>query len=254
MSKKEYQRRRYEEEYRPAYAALMSCYPFTLDDLDGEEWRDIAGYKGIYQVSTFGRVKSFWKSKAKILKPALDMSGYLYLGLKRNGQNHNFKIHRLVAEAFLSNVEANHEVNHKDTHKLNDYVGNLEWVTHAENMKHAAKAGALKAGEERYGALLKNRDIIYIRENPDGLSMNQLAEKLGVSPAKISEVQLGRKYKNVDGAIRNPFALAKKYDTATRAQICSEYIKGDSQFGMHALAKKYKCNATTIWRIVHGQD
>lgn len=54
---REYNRRKHEEA-KPAYDAFMSCYPFTLNDLDGEQWRPIEGFDG-YQVSTFGRVKSF---------------------------------------------------------------------------------------------------------------------------------------------------------------------------------------------------
>lgn len=50
-------RRRYENA-KLAYTALMKFYPFTLENLDGEQWADIAGYEGLYQVSTFGRVKS----------------------------------------------------------------------------------------------------------------------------------------------------------------------------------------------------
>lgn len=46
-------------DYKLAYAALMLCYPFGLEDIDGEEWRNIEGYEGIYQISNYGRVKSF---------------------------------------------------------------------------------------------------------------------------------------------------------------------------------------------------
>ena len=53
---------------KQAYVALMKFYPFTLENLDGEQWRDIAGYEGRYQVSTMGRVKSLCKSKEMIIK------------------------------------------------------------------------------------------------------------------------------------------------------------------------------------------
>ena len=239
---------------RAAYEALMKFYPFTLDDLDGEQWRPISGYEGLYHISNFERVKSFWKSKIKILKPALDGMGYLYLGLKQGKQNRNFRIYRLVAKAFISNPSNKPEVNHIDGHPLNNHVSNLEWATRTENMRHAARIGLLKFGEERYGALLKNSDVVYIRNNPDNLTMTELARKLGVTLAKISEIQLGKKYKNVGGTVREPVESQFKFVAELRAQIRSEYIKGDLQFGMHALAKKYGCNATMIWRIVHEKD
>ena len=78
MDKKEWQReidRRRHEEAKPAYDALMSCYPFTLENLDGEEWKPIDGFDG-YQVSTFGRIKSFKRCRAgKSVGNQLDSAG-----------------------------------------------------------------------------------------------------------------------------------------------------------------------------------
>ncbi|MBR0061795.1 MAG: hypothetical protein IJP68_10000 [Selenomonadaceae bacterium] len=86
MTKQEKRRerdRRRHENAKPAYEALMSCYPFTLEDLDGEQWRPIEGFAG-YEVSTFGRVKSFKYKTPRILKPHL-IGDYLNVPLRING-------------------------------------------------------------------------------------------------------------------------------------------------------------------------
>lgn len=112
-----------------------------------EIWKDIQDYETLYAVSNFGRVKSFDRilrskggertSKGKILKPQSNEHGYLMVGLSKNGICKNITIHRLVAKAFLSNMRNLTEVNHIDGNKTNNRVDNLEWTTHAQNMKHS---------------------------------------------------------------------------------------------------------------------
>jgi hypothetical protein len=100
-----------------------------------EEWRDISGYEGLYQVSNTGRVKSLRNNI--IRKLGKFINGYLFAGLKVNGEQHNKAIHRLVAEEFLPNPDKKREVNHKDGNKQNNNLENLEWVTRQENIAHA---------------------------------------------------------------------------------------------------------------------
>ena len=94
-----------------------------------EEWRPVDGYEN-YEVSNFGRVKSLnyhRTDKEGILKPGKNKDGYLYVGLCRNGKMKYFKVHKLVAEAFLPNPECFEQVNHKDEDKTNNCVSNLEF-------------------------------------------------------------------------------------------------------------------------------
>lgn len=105
-----------------------------------EEWRDIEEFKGLYQVSNFGRVKSLERYSIqghlideKIIKPYPNNSGYLDVSLYIDGKRYHRKIHRLVAEAFIPNPEHLNEVDHIDTDKNNNIVTNLRWVTHSEN-------------------------------------------------------------------------------------------------------------------------
>ena len=98
-----------------------------------EEWRDIEGYEGLYQVSNLGRVRSLncrgHKGCIGILTPRLDGKGYEMVALYKEGKARNTKVHRLVAQAFIPNPNNYPQVNHKDENKINNNVSNLEWCT-----------------------------------------------------------------------------------------------------------------------------
>ena len=104
-----------------------------------EIWKDIAGYEGKYQVSNLGRVKSLNYLRKGIEKeriPNKNNSGYLIVGLHKNGKIKQFLIHRLVAEAFIENPENLPQVNHIDENKLNNCVENLEWCSAKYNSNY----------------------------------------------------------------------------------------------------------------------
>lgn len=118
-----------------------------------EVWKPIEGYEGLYEVSTFGRVKRLggkvtranrWGGKSsyqtidrlKSLKPNT-VNGYVYVMLSREGVARNKRVHRLVAEAFIPNPDNKPFVNHIDGNKTNNVVYNLEWVTPRENVLHS---------------------------------------------------------------------------------------------------------------------
>ena len=101
-----------------------------------EEWKDIKGYEGLYQVSNLGRVKS---KTGRIRKTTFTNSGYELVVLYNNCKSKGFTIHRLVAEALLPNPENKPQVNHIDEDKTNNAVFNLEWVTAKENVNHGTR-------------------------------------------------------------------------------------------------------------------
>lgn len=118
-----------------------------------EEWRDIEGYEGYYQVSNFGRVRKLdrytlktnrgvpylQKYKGCIMKAQRMKNGYLYLPLSKNGKYKGHYIHRLVAKAFAPGYREGLAVNHIDEDKMNNLPDNLEWVTYKENNSHGTR-------------------------------------------------------------------------------------------------------------------
>ena len=104
-----------------------------------EIWKDIQGYEGLYRVSNLGRVKSFHKAKEHILSPGKDKDGYFQVQLYKNGINKMRKVHRLVAQAFISNPNNLPQINHKDENKQNNNVDNLEWCTNEYNHNYGTR-------------------------------------------------------------------------------------------------------------------
>lgn len=113
-----------------------------------EIFKDIQGYEGVYQVSNLGNVKSYKNKDGKILIPSPNNYGYQRVGLRCNNRK-LCSVHRLVAEAFISNPENKKEVNHINGIKTDNRVQNLEWSTHSENIIHAHKTGLIKAHNKR---------------------------------------------------------------------------------------------------------
>lgn len=239
-------------EARAAYEALMKFYPLTLEDLGGELWKWIPSYEGRYQVSTFGRVKSFKRKRTLILKPLWGSMGYLRVDLCKNGLAKHFFVHRLVAQAFIPNSKGKCEVNHLDGHPLNCHVSNLEWVTTSENVRHAVLLGLKKSGEDSHNAKLTNEQARYIRNNPDGLALATLAERLGVNQSAIERIQRGRTYKGAGGVVRGKMRGGRpRISDDVRNEIRQLFIKGDSEFGARALARRYCVSHRVILQIIN---
>lgn len=175
-------------------AKLKEKLSYVVENLPNEEWRDIGGYEGLYQISNYGRVKSFARGTVIVRIPAISGDGYLYISTSKNGVHKNLKIHRLVAQAFVPNPEALPCVNHIDGNKLNNLPANLEWCTVAENNRHAIAAGL----NVRANRKLTPDAIRYIRENPERFTYKQLGEMFEVSPNLILGIRKNRFYKDVE--------------------------------------------------------
>jgi len=104
-----------------------------------EQWKDIKGYEGRYQVSNYGRIKSF-VGKEKLLTPTNNGYGYQIIGLWKGPTRKNHYVHRLVAEAFVENPYGREVVNHLDFDKQNNNSNNLEWCTFRENVLYSVES------------------------------------------------------------------------------------------------------------------
>ena len=110
---------------------------YTDIELKNEQWKDIDGYDGAYQVSDLGRVRSHKSGEWKVMRPSKSSNGYLHLYLFKDGKNNTFSVHRLVADAFIENDdESKIYINHIDECKQNNRVSNLEYCTPKYNTNY----------------------------------------------------------------------------------------------------------------------
>ena len=154
-----------------------------------EVWKSIKGFEGIYEVSNFGRVRSIDRIdcsgrhlKAKVIS-SKSKCNYITCVLMKCGNRYTYRIHRLVAEAFIPNPLNLPVVNHIDGNKKNNHASNLEWCSYSENTKHAYKIGMQSQKRK-----LHDVDIIEILKNKGRLSCTQLAKIYGVSFQLICKI------------------------------------------------------------------
>jgi hypothetical protein len=174
-----------------------------------EVWKDIKDYEGIYQVSNFGNVKSldrevapnnrvpYWR-KGKICKQSKSNLGYMTVGFTVNTIKVNKYVHRLVAEAFIANMNDYPQVNHIDCDKTNNRMYNLEWCTNSQNHIHATKNGLNKlhlhrvaySGEKNGRSLLTKEQVLEIKQKyiPYKYSAKKLSKEYNVSESCITHI------------------------------------------------------------------
>jgi len=171
-----------------------------------EEWKDISEFEG-YEVSNFGNIRSINRTcvgrpgvtKGKLLKPFINRRGYLEVNLFENSKSTPKIIHRLVAKAFIPNLENKPQVNHIDGNKLNNRVDNLEWMSNSENQKHAYSLGLqpTKAGEKNGRATLTNDTVTILKElYNSGKSVKEVAKVMNISLSKIRQIIYGSSWKS----------------------------------------------------------
>lgn len=176
-----------------------------------EEWRDIQGYEGLYQVSNLGRVKSLAREMSeshkgtpytrhypeRILSEGNDGAGYKLCWLSKNGKGKSIRVHRLVALAFIPNPNNLRYVNHRDENKANNNVENLEWCTPVYNAN--------------YGTAIERRVNVQIpKQNKSVYQLDMDGNVLEVFPS-VKEASRITGVNNISAAARGLLKHSKGY-------------------------------------------
>ena len=166
-----------------------------------EVWKDIQGYEGKYQISSFGNVKSLnygRTKKERILIPGNNAKGYLQVKLSKNGITKNFYVHKLVSQAFIENPDNLPEVNHIDEDKTNNCVSNLEFCDRKYNINYGTRnekmLKTLKLIKSKFAqkeALQFTKDGKFVNEYP---SIKEAGRYTGINQGNICLCCKGRRF------------------------------------------------------------
>ncbi len=171
-----------------------------------EVWKPIKGYEGIYEVSSYGRVRSLTRSislrnrhgeyvrveKGRIMAQKLQNTDRLQVSLRKvvNGKltRKTCYVHRLVAQAFIPNPDGLETVNHKNEDHHDNRVENLEWMTKADNNKYGTHCERCGKSQRMSVEMLTDdgEHVAYFD------SMSEAAEKSGCPLSSIHRCCYGR--------------------------------------------------------------
>lgn len=176
-----------------------------------EFWKVIEDFPN-YLISNKGNVKTVKTLENRILFTKDD--GYVSCTFTLNGKSYYKYVHRLVAEAFVSNPNNKGQVNHKNGIKNDNSVENLEWVTPSENIRHAIETGLLKykkkeeeiknrkfvQGEKVHNSKATVEQVIEIRVlyETGEYKQSELAERFDLSYNIIYDIVNRNTYKHID--------------------------------------------------------
>lgn len=222
---------------RIEYFEVNSPRWLSLEDFEGEVWKDVVGFEGLYLVSNYGRIKtvariqpcvgkkgcdSYVIIKEKIKKIADNGHGYSIVNLSCNNKPKMKYVHRLVAEAFIPNADLLPQINHKDENKSNNKVDNLEWCTCLYNNLYGT------AKERSHNTYIKNGNNRAINSfTLDGKLVRRYAtahevEKEGLSRRSVYNVceNRARSYKGLVYRFQGePFSYRGEYKKGIPTKI-----------------------------------
>lgn len=160
-----------------------------------EEWKDIIGYKGLYQISNLGRVKN---RNGKLLKGYTNNKGYQMVHLRTKETNKLYSIHRLVATHFIPNPDNLPQVNHKDENKMNNSIKNLEWCDSKYNVNYGT--GNKRRSKTKHNNTYNTKPVRCIELKKTYPSVREAERKTGIDNSQISAVCNHKKnYKTAGG-------------------------------------------------------
>lgn len=164
----------------------------------GEEWIDVPGFEGMYQVSSLGEVKSLNRFDTKMkrhihgrtLKPGENPGGYLLVVLSKDGKRRTVYIHQLVCAVFYRWPKQGEVVMHLNGNNKDNRASNLRYGSQSCNMALASEDGTTTKGERNRWSKLTEENVLEIRQKyiPRKVTFKMLANEYGVCPQVISKV------------------------------------------------------------------
>jgi hypothetical protein len=165
-----------------------------LRKIDDEEWKELTFTDKKYEISNYGRIKSYCYDKAngRIVKLG-NIKGFYNVSLRVDGQKKSFLVHKLTAEYFVDKTDEEQDVViHLDWNKQNNYYANLQWVTKADSYKRMHKVlqeARKKAGKVVTSSKLSKDDVAVIKGMLEkGVKQNLIAKLFCVSEMQVSRI------------------------------------------------------------------
>ena len=236
-----------------------------------EEWRDIKGWEGLYQVSSHGRVKSLEriiecsngaikKRRERILKgKPHHIDGYPRVQLIKGDFKKNKPIHRLVAEAFIPNTENKPTVDHKYGEKINNYFEDLRWGTHQEQMDWAWGEQGLKreicSGEGHWSTTLTNDQVEeIIRLLQKGNNNGSISKQYNIAASTVTQINKGRFWTHISPEVPRPIVIFQKNKLTTEEveEIINEIQNTNKT--IEAIAEQYNVLKQSVSHINTGKS
>lgn len=154
----------------------------------------IPGYNNRYILTPEGVVYSNSNRTKRdgVVKISISEDGYSYVRLCADGKVKKHFIHRLIAQAYIPNEFNLEQVNHIDGNKSNNTIGNLEWCSRLDNMRHASKHGLMQKGQNRPSSKITEKDAVEIRNS--NLCGRELAQIYGISKNTVLLIKRGIKW------------------------------------------------------------
>jgi hypothetical protein len=150
-----------------------------------------------YEITKCGIIRN--KATGAIKSQYISSTGYYMISISTNNKSKPYRVHRLLAENFITKVAGKNCINHKDGNKLNNSLDNLEWCNHLENMKHAFNSNLANNTGINNGMAKINDDIakqikIMLKEK---VSQQKIADKFNISRSLVLGINVGRLWKHV---------------------------------------------------------
>lgn len=160
-----------------------------------EQWKPIAGYEGLYEISDQGRVRS----KTRIFGDKPDPFGYCRISLRKNLVQKNAYVHILVLEHFVSPRPVGCECRHLNGKSTDNRLENLSWGSPKENGEDRVLHGTSTAGSKNVNAILTEEKVIEMRRiyKQGKLKKAQIARMFGVSATVTGDILNGKRWKHI---------------------------------------------------------